>query len=177
MEKIKRPPPPPPSMPKPNPDPEQGIRVTGRSRKQRRSLKRGKRTRRRMRGGYYGAVGSIAPGAMEWGTGSEYGPMVSNRGGNSLAWGPPKPGGLQYGRGRTKKLKLKGKKRRMRGGGSFGATSAGYVGSQGYRGSGPVDVVAQNTKGPVGSGVAKHGAFNDNGPKGAWSAYKGLLPK
>lgn len=173
MEKTKRPPPPPPSMPKPNPDPEQGIRVTGRSRKLRKSLKRGRRTRRRMKGGYYGAVGAIAPGAMEWGAGSEYGAFVADRGSNSSVYGPPKP--MQYGRGRTKRSKKKGLK--MKGGGSFGAVSAGYVGPQGYRGTGPVDVVQQNTKGPVGSGVAKHGAFNDNGPKGGWSAYKGLFPK
>ena len=141
--------------------------------------KKVKHTRRRktMRGGYYSAAGPLAVGAMEWKRGSEYGGFVADRGGNSFAKASPVPGGLQYGRGRSKGHKLTKKRRKMKGGGSFGAVSAGYVGPKGYQGTGPPDVVQQNTKGPVGHGVAKGGDFNDNGPKGGWSSFKGLFPK
>lgn len=130
-----------------------------------------------MRGGFFGAAGAIAPGAMEWKAGSEYGPMVADRAGNTTAWGLPKPGGLpKYGRGRSKKggRTLRKAPRKMKGGGSYGATSAGFRGD-GYRGQ--INVHQENTKGPVGHGVAKHGAFNDNGGKpGMFSSFKGLFP-
>jgi hypothetical protein len=142
-----------------------------------RSLKRRHHKKRTMRGGYYGANGAIAPGAMEWKAGSEMGDFVANRGSNSTINGAPKP--MQYGRGRKgKKGRKTSKRRSMRGGGSFGAVSASYAGPQGYKGSGPPDVVAVTTKGPAHHGVAKHGAFNDNGAhSGNFSAFKGLLPK
>lgn len=147
-----------------------------------RHSKRFKKVKRRnhrktMRGGYYGAAGPLAVGAMKWEAGTEYGGFVADRGGNSFVKGSPVPGGLQYGRGRTKRRNGGKRRHKLKGGGSFGAVSAGYVGPQGYQGTGPVDVVRQNTKGPVPHGVAKHGAFNDNGPKGGWSTFKGLLPK
>lgn len=51
--------------------------------------------RRKHRGGYYGAVGAIAPGAMQWGRGSEMGNWaISSRGGNT-----------QYGSGKRKSKK------------------------------------------------------------------------
>lgn len=116
--------------------------------------KQGRRTRRRtMRGGYYGAAGPLAPGAMKWAAGSEVGPFVANRGGNVQAGG---------------------RRRKMRGGGSFGAVSAGFVGT-GHRGLG--NVVALNTKGPPHHSTAKHGAFNDMAAGRGFKSFGGLLPK
>jgi hypothetical protein len=148
-----------------NPDAEQGIRVTGQSRKYR-------KTRRRIRGGsYYGAVGPIAPGAMQWKAGNEMGPFNAKHG---LRGGSKKRKG-----GKTSSKKRKGGKillsrRRMRGGGAFGATSAEFRGD-GYRGR--PNYHQGNTKGPIGHGMARHGAFNDNGGKpGILSSFKGLFP-
>jgi len=148
-----------------NPDAEQGIRVTGQSRKYR-------KTRRRLRGGsHYGAAGAIAPGAMEWKAGNEMGPFNSKHG---LRGGSKRRKG-----GKTSSKKRKGGKillsrRRMRGGGAFGATSAEFRGD-GYRGR--PNYHQGNTKGPIGHGMARHGAFNDNGGKpGILSSFKGLFP-
>ena len=141
----------------------------------RRTKKRGHKRRhhkkRTMRGGYYGAAGALAPGAMKWTAGSEMGDFVANRGGNSALSGAPTR--MQYGSGRRRK----GKKT-MRGGGSFGAVASGYAGSQGYKGSGPVDVVQVNTKGSPHGGSARLGAFNDGGAhSGNFKSFGGLLPK
>lgn len=132
------------------------------------------RRRRTMRGGFYGAAGAIAPGAMEWKAGSEYGPMVADRAGNTTAWGPPKPGGLpMYGRGRRR---TKGgrsmRKRRMRGGGSFGAVRAEYRGD-GNRGF--ANYSQGQSKAAPGPNDYRLGAFND-GNKG-FGGFKGLFPK
>jgi len=148
------------------PPPKNGGRSRRRSHK-----KRTHRRRRTMRGGFYGAAGAIAPGAMEWKAGSEYGPMVADRAGNTTAWGLPKPGGLpKYGRGRKRGGRTL-RKSRMRGGGRFGATSAEFRGD-GYRGQ--ANFHQGNTKGPVGHGVAQRGAFND-GNKG-FGGFAGLFP-
>lgn len=49
------------------------------------SRRSGGRRHRTRRGGYYGATGAIAPGAMEWGRGSEMGDWaVSSRGQNAI---------------------------------------------------------------------------------------------
>jgi hypothetical protein len=116
-----------------------------------------------MRGGYYGAAGAIAPGAMEWKAGSEYGDFVANRGGN-----------MQYGRGRHRKSKGK-KTRKMRGGSKFGATAYGFNGS-GARGLAHAVPVSGTKYNP--SASSKLGAFNDGGAhKGNFGSFKGLLPK
>jgi hypothetical protein len=131
------------------------------------SHKRGVTKRRRMKGGYYGFNGELAKGAANWKVSSEHGDMVANRGGN----------GMQYGRGRRRGSRKTAKgKRKMKGGGSYGATSASFEGT-GSRGM--ADVVSRNTKGPaVGPNVSKFGAFNDNGAhKGNWGSFKSLLPK
>jgi hypothetical protein len=106
--------------------------------------------RRKHRGGYYGAVGAIAPGAMEWGRGSEMGDWaISSRGANAM-----------YGRGRKGSKKNKAKKtRKMRGGNKFGAVSASY---QGTGARGIADFVQTNTKYPP-FGPAQLGAFNNAG--------------
>ena len=132
--------------------------------KKRTSNKR--KTKRTLRGGYYGFNGALATGAVDWSRKSEYGDMVANRGGN----------GMQYGRGRKQRGKTVKGKRKMKGGGSYGATSASFEG-MGSRGM--ADVASRNTKGPaVGPNVSKFGAFNDNGGhKGNWGSFKGLLPK
>ena len=129
------------------------------------SKKKYRKTRRRVRGGsHYGAAGAIAPGAMEWKAGNEMGPFNSKH-------------GL---RGGSKKRRKGGKsglvlsRRRIRGGGAFGATSAEFRGD-GYRGR--PNYHQGNTKGPIGHGMARHGAFNDNGGKpGILSSFKGLFP-
>ncbi len=107
-------------------------------------------TKRKVKkGGYYSAVGAIAPGAMEWGTASEMGGFsISSRGGNA-----------QYGSGRKRKQTRKRKTKR--GGGSFAQVSASF---QGTGSRGIADHVAVDTKGsPAGSATA--GAFNYFGAK------------
>ena len=65
--------------------------------RRRHSKKHGRKTRKH-RGGYYGAAGPIAPGAMQWASGSEMGDWaVSSRGGNA-----------QYGSGRKRKTRRRG---------------------------------------------------------------------
>jgi hypothetical protein len=151
-----------------NPDPEKGIRVTGRSRKY------GKTYKRLHGGSHYGAAGAIAPGAMEWKAGNEMGPFNAKHG---LRGGSKK---RKSGKTSSKKRRKGGKsslalsRRRMRGGGAFGATSAEFRGD-GYRGI--PNYHQGNTKGPIGHGMARHGAFNDNGGKpGILSSFKGLFP-
>lgn len=98
-------------------------------------------TRRKHRGGFYGASGAIAPGAMEWSRGSEMGDYaLSNRGGNTM-----------YGRGRRRKHK-----KTRRGGGSFGSTYASFVGT-GDRG------LANVQAGTHKPGQAALGDFNNKG--------------
>jgi hypothetical protein len=106
-------------------------------------------TRRKHRGGFYGAKGAIAPGAMEWGRGSEMGSWaVSSRGGNT-----------QYGSGRRKSRGKKVTRRRKhRGGGRFGGVSASFQGS-GERGLGNfVPIITRD-----GTGAPAGGAFNNFG--------------
>ena len=110
-----------------------------------------KTVRRKHRGGYYGASGAIAPGAMQWSAGSEMGGWandMSSRGGN---------GKVQYGRGRrTRKGKSHSRRRKHRGGGKFGGVSASFQGA-GERGIANYEGVI--TRGSAGG--AAHGAFND----------------
>jgi len=136
--------------------------------KRSKKVKRSHKKTRRMRGGSYGFGGPLAPGAVDWKAGSEYGPTktFADRGGN----------GPQYGRGRSRGRKHKGGThcKTMRGGGKYGGVSASFEG-RGYRGMG--NVSQSNTKGPaVGPNVSKFGAFNDNGAKG-FGSFGGLLPK
>lgn len=113
-------------------------------------------TRRRMRGGYYGATGAIAPGAMNWGTGTEMGEFAANssRGGNNAI----------VGAGRRRKSKKGGKKsrktrrRKMLGGGKYGGVSAGF---QGEGVAGMANYAGSTTRDNV--GVATGGKFNDFG--------------
>lgn len=122
-----------------------------------------------MRGGFFGAAGAIAPGAMEWRAGSEYGPMVADRAGNTTAWGPPKPNGLpMYGRGRKGRRSMR---KKMRGGGSFGATRAEFRGA-GDRGF--ANYSQGQAKTAPGPNDYRLGAFND-GNKG-FAGFKGLFP-
>jgi hypothetical protein len=107
-----------------------------------------------MKGGFYGADGAIAPGAMKWTASSEMGDWaVSKRGGNTM-----------IGAGRKRKTHKKTRRhRKHRGGSRYGAVSASY---QGTGSRGIIDVVPVNTKGPAGSPAgAGLGAWNDNGAK------------
>uniref|UniRef100_A0A6C0CTZ9 Uncharacterized protein n=1 Tax=viral metagenome TaxID=1070528 RepID=A0A6C0CTZ9_9ZZZZ len=117
--------------------------------------KHGTRRHRKMRGGYYGASGAIAPGAMAWSRGSEMGQFAVDKGGNI---GKLTPGNvIQYGRGRRRKSRGRRTRRKMRGGGKYGAVAASFVGT-GSRGM--ADAVGTNTKYPPFGGPAE-GAFND----------------
>lgn len=111
------------------------------------------RRHRKHRGGFYGATGAIAPGAMEWGRGSEagaYAAGLNDRGGNSF----------QLGAGRKRRVSRKVSRRRKtrRGGGKFGGVSASYEGT-GERGLANFSGVVTRD----GSGAAAEGAFNNNG--------------
>lgn len=114
-----------------------------------------KKTARRKvkKGGFYGASGAIAPGAMEWKAGSEMGGFsLSSRGGNAI-----------YGSGRKRKATRKVR----RGGDRFATVSASFKG-QGTNGL--IDVSPVTTRGAVGSST--NGAFNDFGAKrGDFSSF------
>lgn len=113
--------------------------------------KHSRRHKKVKKGGFYGASGAIAPGAMEWKAGSEMGGFsVSSRGGNT-----------QYGASRHKGSKKGKKTRKMRGGGKFGGVSASFTGS-GERGM--ANYVGVNTRGGTGS------------PAGGMFNYHGALP-
>ena len=105
--------------------------------------------RRKLRGGYYGASGAIAPGAMQWSRGSEMGSFsASSRGGNT-----------HYGGGRRKSRGKKvTRRRKTRGGGSFGGVSASFQGT-GSRGIADFKPIVTRD----GSGSAAGGAFNNFG--------------
>lgn len=119
--------------------------------------KKHRATRRKQRGGYYGAAGQIegAPGAMKWSAGSEMGDFAVNRAGNAT-----------YGAGRRRKHSKKTRRtRKHRGGGKFGGVAASY-GGDGVAGM-------ANFKGVItrdGTGSPAGGAFNDNGA-GPGSGY------
>ena len=111
------------------------------------------RRHRKHRGGFYGASGAIAPGAMEWSRGSEAGAFaagLNDRGGNSFA--------LTGGRKRRGSRKVSRRHKTRRGGGAYGAVSASY---QGTGARGIANFSGVNTKN--GSGAPSLGDFNDNG--------------
>jgi hypothetical protein len=112
------------------------------------------RRHRKTRGGFYGASGAIAPGAMEWSRGSEAGAFaagLNDRGGNSFQLGARR-------KARSAKKGSKKTRKARRGGGAYGAVSASYEGS-GSRGL--ADFVGVNTKN--GTGAPSLGDFNNNG--------------
>jgi hypothetical protein len=114
----------------------------------RKSSTAGRRRRhtRKHKGGYYSFSGAVGTGAPNWVRGSEV----------------PTPDYVKTG-GRRRRSGRKGRKtRRIRGGASFGATSASY---QGTGARGIADFVAVDTKGPYVNGGAAKGAFNDFGAK------------
>lgn len=104
--------------------------------------------KRTMKGGFYGASGAIAPGAMGWSAGSEMGDYaISRRGGNTM-----------IGARRKKKSTRKNTRRKHRGGSKYGAVAASY---QGTGSRGIIDVVGVNTKGLAGSPA--YGEWNNKG--------------
>lgn len=104
--------------------------------------KTGKKTKR---GGYYGAVGALAPGAMQWGTGTEVAPLA---------------GGRRKRKGSKKTRKVK------RGGLRFGQANAGFTGVGTARGLGGY----QDVSAP--GGKAEFGSFADHGAKpGDFSSF------
>lgn len=122
------------------------------------------------RGGYYGASGAIAPGAMEWGRGSEMGDFaISTRGANAQYGAARKKRSASTKRGgkgkkRSASTKRGGRKTKRsasvkRGGSAYGAVAASY---QGTGSRGIMDVVPVTTKYPP-FGPAAGGAFNNAG--------------
>jgi hypothetical protein len=99
-----------------------------------------KKTMRRKRGGYYGANGAIAPGAMEWKSGQETAAPPHVKGGSK--------------RRKSKKSKKTMKKK---GGAAYGSVSASFqgTGSRGIADHVPVDI-----KGSAADSAA-FGAFNN----------------
>jgi hypothetical protein len=114
--------------------------------------------RRKMRGGYYGATGAIAPGAMEWSRSSEMGDFVANstRAGNNAVLGAGRKR-----KGGKKSRKTRRRHRKMRGGEKYGVTSAGFLGD-GVAGMANTHAVTTNHNL---NNSAKFGAFNDLGAK------------
>ena len=112
-------------------------------------MRKGSKTTRRHKGGFYGAAGPIAPGvgAMQWNRGSEMGDWsLSSRGANA-----------QYGSGRRRKTKRHSKKRKTkRGGGKYGAAYGSFEGS-GTRG------LANLSVGSHQGGEPRWGGFNNYG--------------
>lgn len=125
-----------------------------------------KKTKRRHRGGYYGAGGPIldggqGPAGMAWGSKQEV-PTVE-------VGGAPIPVNLKGG-GRKKRKGKKSTKRRMRGGTKFGGTYASYQG-EGSRG---LANVSQGTHTP---GAPQEGRFNNFGAGPSdFNSFKGLRP-
>ncbi len=138
------------------------------------SKKHHKATRRRRvtKGGFYAFDGAIAPGAPSWGRGSEMGDFAISRLGNNAiaaggrrrrskkrAGGKPLPIDIPDTPAMDAGRRRKTRKRRMRGGGKFGAVSATFTGTgeRGMANYGPT-----NTKFPPFGGPAG-GAFNNAG--------------
>jgi hypothetical protein len=125
------------------------------------------RRRTKHRGGYYGASGAIAPGAMAYTAGSEMGAYTADQ----------INAGAQVGRGRRRKSRgRKSKKtRKHRGGGKYGGVSASY-GGDGVRGM--ANFTGINTRAPPLNGPAALGAFNNAGAQpGSGHASFNILPK
>lgn len=117
----------------------------------RRSTKRHHK-KRSMRGGFYGAAGALAPGAMEWTSHTEMGDhAVSTRGANSMI-------GARRRKSKGKVTRRHRKHRRHTGGSKYGAVSASF---QGTGSRGIADAVGVNTKGPAGSSA--YGDWNNKG--------------
>jgi len=131
-------------------------------RKSHKKLKKHHR-RRTHRGGFYGATGAIAPGAMEWSRGSEMGDWaISNRGANAM-----------YGRGRTKRSASKrsaskrSASKRLKGGNRFGNSFGSFEGT----GSRGLANLATGTHKP--EGTAAFGKFNNYGAgPGQFDSFK-----
>jgi hypothetical protein len=131
----------------------------------RKSHKKSKKHSRRKtyRGGFYGAAGAIAPGAMQWNRGSEMGDWaISNRGANAM-----------YGRGRTKRSASKrsaskrSASKRMKGGNRYGNSFGSYEGS----GSRGLANLSTGTHKP--EGTAAFGKFNNYGAgPGQFDSFK-----
>ena len=110
-----------------------------------------KTKKRSMKGGYYGATGAIAPGAMEWGRGSEMGDWsLTQRGQNAIV------GSARRRKGR--KSAKKTLRRKMKGGGKYGGVSAQF---EGDGVAGMANYSGKTTRDDVGTPAL--GAFNNKG--------------
>ena len=135
------------------------------------SVKLNKKTKRRHRGGYYGASGAVVeggvgPAGMKWSGGEE----VPHRESNGAVL-PMQAGDLKKGGRRHKKRKgKKSTKRRMRGGTKFGGPYASYEGN----GSRGLANVSQGTHTP---GAPQLGRFNNGGAEPSdFNSFGGLKP-
>ena len=134
------------------------------------SVKRNKKTKRRHRGGYYGASGAVVeggvgPAGMRWTGGEE----VPHRESNGAVL-PMQAGDLKGGRRHKKRKGKKSTKRRMRGGTKFGGTYASYEGN-GSRG------LADVKGGTHTPGAPQLGRFNNGGAEPSnFNSFGGLKP-
>ena len=116
-----------------------------------RKTKVSKTKKRTVRGGYYGATGAIAPGAMEWGRGSEMGDWsLTQRGQNAIV------GSAR--RRKHRKSKKTMRRRKIRGGGKYGGVSAQF---EGDGVAGMANYSGRTTRDDV--GTAALGSFNNKG--------------
>jgi hypothetical protein len=121
--------------------------------------KRHHKSKKTRRGGFYSFNGQVAPGAANWTRGAE---VPTNDVG-----GAPIPVNLKGGRKRSHKKKST-RRRKMRGGYSFGQSVAGFTGQGTSRGMGGYSDVSQP------GGKAALGEFANHGaqPGGNWGNYK-----
>jgi hypothetical protein len=125
------------------------------SRHSKKSRRHRHRKTRRQRGGYYGAAGPLAVGAMRWEAGNEV----------------PTPQYVKQTGGRRQRHR-----KTKRGGGKYGAVSASYEGT-GSRGIADYRGIDTKTA-PLPGRPAALGGFNDNGaPPGNFSKFTGMFPK
>jgi hypothetical protein len=116
-----------------------------------RKTKVSKTKKRSLRGGYYGATGAIAPGAIEWGRGSEMGDWALTQRGQNAIVGSAR-------RRKSRKSTKKTLRRKMKGGGKYGGVSAQFEG-QGV--AGMANYSGRTTRDDV--GTAALGTFNNKG--------------
>jgi hypothetical protein len=132
-----------------------------RSRHSKKSRRHNRKTRRQ-KGGYYGAGGPLAVGAMRWDAGSEMGGFTADQ--------------INKGAKMTGGRKRRHRRKTLRGGGKYGAVSASYEGT-GSRGIADYRGIDTKTA-PLPGRPAALGGFNDNGaPPGNFSKFAGMFPK
>jgi hypothetical protein len=129
-----------------------------------------KRTQRKKRGGasFYGPTGVIAPGALQWGPGSEMGGYSADQ----INAGAQVPRG-----GRRRRHRKTRHRRKTRGGGKFGGVAASFNGT-GQRGMADYDGISTRVGPGNNANVAAGGKFNNFGAQpGSGHGSFNIFPK